>query len=432
MATADATKSLVAFELVEEQGNQPSAAEAEKVLDKNVKEEVKDTGFVAMEEIKIIKSYQTATISGSLFIHQSSSYDQEKDIEEGYAFESLFGLRSMPDDDLASISGFETQDSADHVSEEESSISKKVVEAMKSFVPEIVADTLKEQLPSLLFVALKDTLPQLIKDSIKSSVSKSIIEELLQVEAHVQKNLHNQLPNILLKPMYKEFNAFNKLVSQRFVLLQKELSKFLHNKMRKSIRLRVRSGMKEVCHKLSACTFTVATNSQHDQDLMKSEGTVSMKDDSDDDDLDKQPLSRRFKIMTPIPNLIPLNTFVLEHLLKPKEQQKSLNKFTDQLFGTTSLKFSPTPPRDPAKGKEVAISFITLEGTLSQEEFNNQIKELKRKSDLKAKKDKSEQELMKMFNQATLKALAQKWTEHEAKKAKMMEEYNHQISFRAD
>ncbi|GKB17224.1 hypothetical protein Tco_0851147 [Tanacetum coccineum] len=32
----------------------------------------------------------------------------------------------------------------------------------------------------------------------------------------------------------------------------------------------------------------------------------------------------------------------------------------------------------------------------------------------------------------TLKAQAQKWTEHEAKKAKMMEEYNHQISFRAD
>ncbi|GKD98790.1 hypothetical protein Tco_1382687 [Tanacetum coccineum] len=59
--------------------------------------------------------------------------------------------------------------------------------------------------------------------------------------------------------------------------------------------------------------------------------------------------------MTPIPNPIPLNTFVLEHLLKPKEQQKSLNKFTDQLFGTTSLKFSPTPPRVPAKGKEVAI-----------------------------------------------------------------------------
>nr|GEY17791.1 hypothetical protein [Tanacetum cinerariifolium] len=37
-----------------------------------------------------------------------------------------------------------------------------------------------------------------------------------------------------------------------------------------------------------------------------------------------------------------------------------------------------------------------------------------------------------MFNQATLKAHAKKWTEHEAKKAKILEEYNHQVTFRAD
>ncbi|GJU07330.1 hypothetical protein Tco_1123760, partial [Tanacetum coccineum] len=37
-----------------------------------------------------------------------------------------------------------------------------------------------------------------------------------------------------------------------------------------------------------------------------------------------------------------------------------------------------------------------------------------------------------MFNQATLKAQTKKWTKHEAKKAKILEEYNHQISFRAD
>ncbi|GKA52731.1 hypothetical protein Tco_0746046 [Tanacetum coccineum] len=122
-----------------------------------------------------------------------------------------------------------------------------------------------------------------------------------------------------------------------------------------------------------------------------------------------------------------MNTFVPKHLLKPEEQQKSLHEFTDQLFGTTSSKFSPTPPkeptppRDPAKGKEVAIMkeqvneldtyqeeggsipkmpklkpFITPEGTLSQEELNNQIKELKRISDLKAQKDKSKQELRKI------------------------------------
>nr|GEW97002.1 reverse transcriptase domain-containing protein [Tanacetum cinerariifolium] len=86
---------------------------------------------------------------------------------------------------------------------------------------------------------------------------------------------------------------------------------------------------------------------------------------------------------------------------------------------------------DPAKDKEITIVkkqvnelvtyqeeggsilkmpklkfFITLEGTLFQEELNNKIKELNRISDLKAQKDKSEQELRKFFNQATLKAQA--------------------------
>ncbi|GJQ98091.1 hypothetical protein Tco_0009230, partial [Tanacetum coccineum] len=244
-------------------------------------------------EIKIIKSYQDDTIS---------------DADEGDASESLSGLRFMPDDDLASMTGFEIQDFAYHVSEEgtdtllasadkpaqsdplghlheelcllnnkvnqlESSITKHVSDSIKSTVTLIVTNTLKEQLPGLLLDALKDTLPQLIKDSIKSSVSESIAEELPQVEAQVQKNLQDQLPNILLKPMYKEFNAFNKLESrrfdnlqghnpgfghlhegfpystiqgnqleelphveaQRFVLLQKELANSLHNKMRKSI-----------------------------------------------------------------------------------------------------------------------------------------------------------------------------------------------------
>ncbi|GJT14042.1 retrovirus-related pol polyprotein from transposon TNT 1-94 [Tanacetum coccineum] len=51
----------------------------------------------------------------------------------------------------------------------------------------------------------------------------------------------------------------------------------------------------------------------------KKKGTVSMENDSDDDDLDKNPLSKRFKIMTPNPNPIPLNTFLPKHLLKPEE-----------------------------------------------------------------------------------------------------------------
>ncbi|GJT15511.1 retrovirus-related pol polyprotein from transposon TNT 1-94 [Tanacetum coccineum] len=115
VATTDATKSLVAFELAEEQGNQLSATEAKKAT--GAQENAKSP-YDTESKIKIIKSYQAATISGSLLIHQSSSYDQDKDVKEGDASKSLSGLRSMPDDDLASISSFELQDSTDHVFEE--------------------------------------------------------------------------------------------------------------------------------------------------------------------------------------------------------------------------------------------------------------------------------------------------------------------------
>ncbi|GKD94180.1 hypothetical protein Tco_1374017 [Tanacetum coccineum] len=59
-ATADATKSL-ASESAEEQGNQPSTAEAEKVLDQNVEEE-KDVAFVSMKEVAEEQSKEIPTV----------------------------------------------------------------------------------------------------------------------------------------------------------------------------------------------------------------------------------------------------------------------------------------------------------------------------------------------------------------------------------
>ncbi|GJV70975.1 hypothetical protein Tco_1490970 [Tanacetum coccineum] len=441
-----------ASELAEDQGNQPETTDAKKVLEQNVEEEVKSSGLISMGDVtfeQLMDDYDQRDIPGSYvptrlqlkpIVEQlldeadklnkaiqetsESPYDTESKIKVVKSFltsyiselqdqtmhdsketadvheESNSDLQSMPDDDLTLLTLMILTKLKYHICGEVSSLHSKlgdmesfivqhVSNSIQSTVPLIVTNTLKEQLHGLLSDALKDTLPQLIKEPIKRFVSESVTEELPQ-----------------------EFNAFNKLESHRFVLLQKELSKSLHTKMRKSIRLKVRKGMKEVRDKLSFCTSTVATNSQHVQDLRvmfkdmvslletaevfkkanvegekanttdivqgeqpsaqvvpneekalvvhnpeekKSEGIVSMEDDSDDDGLDKQPLSKRFKIITLIPNPIPLNTFIPDHLLKPEEQQKSLHEFTDQLFGTTSSKFTPTPPRDLTKGKEVAI-----------------------------------------------------------------------------
>ncbi|GKA81684.1 hypothetical protein Tco_0788376 [Tanacetum coccineum] len=334
---------------------------------------------------------------------------------------------------------------------------------MKSSIPTILADTLKEQLPSLLSDALKDTLSQLIKDSIKSSVSTSIVEELPQVEVQVQKNLHDQLPNILLNPMYKEFNAFNKLESQRFVLLQKELSKSLHNTVRKSISLKDMVSLlkavevfkkanvegekweknnpestakeKDAQHpdqskgEQDSGATTVAIipreqalaqvvpnigqapsiNEEKAHVFYTSEEKSLEEDTSGKKETDNEPPTKKLKFLissSSIPSPTPLKSIMVEPPKVTKASKMTLDQFTKHLSKTTSSIFSltpprepnlpkePTPPRDFAQGKEVAItkeqvnklvsyqeergsnpkmpktkSFTTSVGPLSQEEF---------------------------------------------------------------
>ncbi|GKA02327.1 retrovirus-related pol polyprotein from transposon TNT 1-94, partial [Tanacetum coccineum] len=156
-----------------------------------------DTEF----EIKIIKRFQPSQPDDDTQITflDDEPYNQIN-LRDG---DSDSGLRSMPDDDLVSLTGFETPDSADDDSKEgtgetlyasadmpaqsdlfghryeemrildnkidqlESSITKKVTDDIHSSVPSIIVDSLKENLHGLLSEALKNTLPQLIKDSIK-------------------------------------------------------------------------------------------------------------------------------------------------------------------------------------------------------------------------------------------------------------------------
>ncbi|GKC81590.1 hypothetical protein Tco_1137307 [Tanacetum coccineum] len=95
-----------------------------------------------------------------------------------------------------------------------SSISKKVANDIQSSVPSIIADALKANLPGLLLEALQNTLPQMIKDYIPQSVQESIKEKFPVFNAQVKQSLQDQLPSIL-KPMNKQFNAFNTLESRR-------------------------------------------------------------------------------------------------------------------------------------------------------------------------------------------------------------------------
>ncbi|GKA95244.1 hypothetical protein Tco_0817282 [Tanacetum coccineum] len=77
-------------------------------------------------------------------------------------------------------------------------------------------------------------------------------------------------------------------------------------------------------------------------------------------------------------------------------------------------------------------SFVIPDGKLTQEDVMAQLKEMKRLADLKDKKEKFEKSLKKILNPATIRAQTQKMAGHEAKRKKMFNEYNHQITHRDD
>ncbi|GJX84189.1 hypothetical protein Tco_0334963, partial [Tanacetum coccineum] len=102
-----------------------------------------------------------------------------------------------------------------------------------------------------------------------------------------------------------------------------------------SIRMKVHKGMEEVREKLSSCTSIKV--------------------------LDEEPPTKKLKLLIPtstipslIPsiNLIPLNSFIQEHLLQPEVAKMMVKEFTDHLLKTTSSIYSPTPPKDLTPPRE--------------------------------------------------------------------------------
>nr|GEW23333.1 retrovirus-related Pol polyprotein from transposon TNT 1-94 [Tanacetum cinerariifolium] len=98
---------------------------ADATKNQNVKEEVTDTGFVAMEErsspsspIKLLLSLVHFSSISALYIIKIKTLRKEMHL-------TLSGLRSMHNDDLASIADFETQDSADHLYKEGGEVKEK-------------------------------------------------------------------------------------------------------------------------------------------------------------------------------------------------------------------------------------------------------------------------------------------------------------------
>nr|GEZ69766.1 hypothetical protein [Tanacetum cinerariifolium] len=338
--------------------------------------------------------------------HDNDVSTSDHIFQDDYAFAERLSLPDHMDHICEEVSSLHSRlvDHMDHICEEvsslhsrlvglESSIAQKVSNEIQSYLPTLVTNALQEELPGILLATLKDCLILIVKESLQTCIP-AVFEQFAETQTQLNINV--------VKQMNKQFNISCVAQKSAMVLYQYEKKDLV--------------------------------------DL-----TIKQDSEDDDDDLDKQPLFKRFKIMHPI-------------LSKP---QLSVKQFTDQLFGTSS-KFSPTrlreltPPRDESKRKGIPAkeppkdiipfmeergsaqkmpkikSFITLKGNLSQKEFYNQIKEMKRLAELKEQEKKSEEELKKLLNLTTFKAQALKCKDHEEKKAKMLKEFNKCISERTD
>ncbi|GKC84570.1 hypothetical protein Tco_1140287 [Tanacetum coccineum] len=198
-------------------------------------QEVPESPYDTESEIKIIKRFQIcqADADAQITFLGSEPYDMEIDqtSKKDDSDETDFGLQSMPDDDLASLSGFQAEDSDDeaqsdplgHLHEElrtlntkvdqlKSSISKKVTDDIQSFVPSIIDDALKANLPEKLTLS-DEQVKQTLQDQLPSIGGQPPTQELSNVEQASPVNEENALVLHASMENSSEVNTLEKKVT---------------------------------------------------------------------------------------------------------------------------------------------------------------------------------------------------------------------------
>ncbi|GJY05374.1 hypothetical protein Tco_0371314, partial [Tanacetum coccineum] len=175
----------------------------------------------------------------------------------------------------------------------------------------------------------------------------------------------------------------------------------------------------------------------------------------------EEPPVKKVKVIMPdftISSPIPLKSIMPQGIKPPIINNNiPLDQFTSSLFSTSSFEFSPTPPpKITDKGKSKATKedsvkqliplmdeggstpklpnlqqFSTSEVQMTIEEAKAQMEEINRLEFLKAEKEKTEKRL-KVLTPEELEAREAELAAYEAKREKMLEEFNHYITFRAD
>nr|GEW12434.1 hypothetical protein [Tanacetum cinerariifolium] len=317
-----------------------------------------------------------------------NDYEVSADIQENS------DLHSMPDDELRFVLEFKTVDSddfhdndvstSDHIVQDDCAFAKLLSLPNHMDHISLVTNALKEQLPEILSATLKDCRSLIVKESLQTRIpaaSKQFTETQTQLKKKV------------VKQMNRQFNTSHVAQSNRFVTLQKELSKVIKYEVAKKVQV---VGLEGVRKDLQSQTKHISKYCSSFQNMKTQLQDVK-------DLPESAPLSKILKIIHPI-------------LTKP---QPAVKQFTGQFFGITSSKFSPTPPREPTPPRDES----NRKGIAAEEPPKDIMPFIE---------EGGSEEFKKLMNPATFKAQALKWEEHEEKKEKMLKEFNKCISERSD
>ncbi|GKA18670.1 retrovirus-related pol polyprotein from transposon TNT 1-94 [Tanacetum coccineum] len=373
--TADATQSLGASESAEDQVNQPRTADAEKVQEQNVEINVKSSGPTSHGDVTFKQLMDEYDKKQSAAIEESENpYDTEfeikgaehDDMDQRMEEPTDFDLHSLLIDESCASSGYGLM-----IKMKKPLLIIFLIRWLISTLP-LTTDKLEEFVPDLVVESLKATLPALITKSLKLAILEIIAE---------------------------------------FMTLQKELSKVLKTKMGSSIRMKVR---KEHAPSVSEPAQTTTNLVIHTPKEKALEDMV----------LEEEPSPKRIKFLIPNPSTAsptPLS------LILP--QNMTMGQFIDSLFNTTSYEFSPTPPKDKSKGKGIAVEEEPLKPLLPLIEQSGSDPKMLNLDQFRisAEQEKIEKKL-KTLSKEELEAQATKLAEYDAKRKRMLEEYNHYIT----
>ncbi|GJY11427.1 hypothetical protein Tco_0379612 [Tanacetum coccineum] len=388
------------------------------------------------------------------------------------------GIRSLGNVTFEELHRNAEESCYDTESELKSFLAQQVADKIEGSVPRLVADAFKERVPKLLSDTLKNILPQIIKDSVKHA--------LLKFDKRVKNSLNAEIPELLIKPLNNAFNLLNKKEHNMFFSLQKLLDKTIKIKVDKSV---LRSVRKEVTVVRELLKYDVNQLDKNDFNLRQlvdlirdlvvlidstlastkvvPEGEKKYTQENKESVITiLAPAQREQKPSNNTPKLKstkeakvdaqgeqsseqapPISTALVVHSFeeKPTEDEPVFKKlrplaiinmpmdqFTDSLFNTTSSEFSPTLLKDD-KGMGVASKKDPLKESilLIDEGAKAHMEEIKSLEFLKPEKEKSEKRL-KVLTPKQLEAQAVELAAYEAKRAKMLQEYNHFITFKAD